>query len=109
MPVDSQENVLISQDGRALLADFGIARLLSNGVTIAGTSNFKGSIRWMAPELLTSAGLAREHQLHTNETDVWAFGMTIYVRSSCYIKGTTHDITITGSDIPKDAIFQLSC
>ena len=37
MPIDFQENVLISQDGQALLADFGIARLLSNGVTIAGT------------------------------------------------------------------------
>ena len=108
VPVDFQDNVLISQDRRALLADFGIARLLSNGVTIAGTTNFNRGTRWMAPELLASAGLPREHQLHTNETDIWAFGMTAYVRSECHDKVTSHSITISGSDISRDSILQPS-
>ena len=62
----------------------------------------------MAPELLTSAGTPREHHLHTNETEFWAFGMTIYVRFKCYGKCTTHGITIAGSDIPGDFVFQPS-
>ena len=62
----------------------------------------------MAPELLTSAGLPREHQLHTNETDVWAFGMTTYVRFNYLGKGTTHAIMVVGGDVSGDAIFQSS-
>lgn len=38
--------------------------------------DFRGSLRWMAIELVES-----DHR-RTFETDVWAFGMTVYVSSS---------------------------
>lgn len=74
-----QENVLISEEGRAVLADFGTSRLLKNSVTIAGTQTFKGSVRWTAPELFTPTDEPLEHLFHTKASDVWAFGMVIYV------------------------------
>jgi serine/threonine protein kinase len=71
--------VLISQEGRPVLSDFGVSRLSVNSVTIAGTTSLKGNIRWMAPELLSPTDFAREHEFHTKATDVWAFGMVILV------------------------------
>ena len=36
----------------------------------------------MAPELLSpEEGVELEHSCHTKATDVWAFGMVVYVRS----------------------------
>ena len=83
--------MLISQDGLALLCDFGIARLLRNNVTIEGTSTLKGSARWMAPELLDPPSeppiKPGEHQFQTSISDVWAFGMTVYVGSEYLPRG----------------------
>jgi serine/threonine protein kinase len=77
--------VLISQDGRPVLSDFGVSRLLINSVTIAGTTSLKGAARWMAPELMapelmSPADTPPTHEFHTKATDVWAFGMVVYVR-----------------------------
>jgi serine/threonine protein kinase len=52
-----------------------------NNVTILGTKSIKGSLRWMAPELVLDCETL-EHEFHTKATDVWAFGMVIYVRLS---------------------------
>ena len=69
-------------DGRLILSDFGISRLLINSVTIAGTTSIKGNMRWMAPELiLPEEGVVPKHSCHTRATDVWAFGMVVYVYS----------------------------
>jgi serine/threonine protein kinase len=75
---DSKDNVLIGRDGRAVLSDFGISRLMINSVTIAGTKSIKGNMRWMAPELILP-GEEPQHSCHTKATDVWAFGMVAYV------------------------------
>jgi serine/threonine protein kinase len=77
--------VLISQDGRPALSDFGVSRLLNNSVTIAGTTSLKGAARWMtpeliAPELMAPADIPPKHEFHTKASDVWAFGMVVYVR-----------------------------
>jgi serine/threonine protein kinase len=77
--------VLISQDGRALLSDFGISRLLINSVEIAGTTTLKGTARWMAPELIAPEDIDSKHEFHTKATDVWAFGMTVYVCIICLL------------------------
>jgi serine/threonine protein kinase len=76
--------VLISQDGRPVLSDFGVSRLLINSVTIAGTASLKGAARWMAPELMAPdlmapADIPPKHEFHTKATDMWAFGMVVYV------------------------------
>jgi serine/threonine protein kinase len=69
---------LIADDGRPVLSDFGISRLLIDSVTIAGTTSLKGNARWMAPELIIPP-VGSPDQLHTKATDVWAFGMIVYV------------------------------
>ena len=66
----------MSRFGDPLLCDFGISRLLVDSVTITGTIHLKGSMRWMAIELLESdPNVVAEHSLHTKASDVWAFGM----------------------------------
>ena len=59
-----------------MLTDFGIARINSDGDDVCEEG--MGSLRWMAPELLMPEG--GSFACHTTATDVWAFGMTIYVR-----------------------------
>ena len=72
--------MLISNDGRPVLSDFGLSRLQMNSVTITGTSKLGGNVRWMAPELIQAPG-GSPNQMHTKATDVWAFGMITYVCS----------------------------
>lgn len=67
------KNVLISQDGRALVADYGVAILVDsvfdNNVAV---SSFGGTcIRWMAPETMENYGEL------TIKDDIWAYGMLI--------------------------------
>ncbi|KZT36413.1 kinase-like protein [Sistotremastrum suecicum HHB10207 ss-3] len=71
-------NVLMTDDGVPVLADFGLATLVENDpslgpthemITSTTTASLRGTPRWMAPELLMS-----ESQKSNNETDVWAFG-----------------------------------
>ena len=49
-----------------------------------------GSARWMSPELLIPP--ADQDGLHTKESDVWAFGMTAYVRHQSH---NSPQLTIT--------------
>ncbi|KAG9044845.1 hypothetical protein FS837_007427 [Tulasnella sp. UAMH 9824] len=61
-------NILISNEGSALLCDFGLTRMMD-----AKTSTCMkgaGSVRWMSPELWDTAS-------RSFESDVYAFGMTI--------------------------------
>jgi protein-serine/threonine kinase len=77
-------NVLILEDGRVQLCDFGVSNTLepekSKRSTIVGTPN------WMAPELIGEwAKDADPHSLlqpkeisYGNEVDIWAYACTIY-------------------------------
>ncbi|KAG8925022.1 hypothetical protein FRC01_010781 [Tulasnella sp. 417] len=63
------ENVLISDKIKAVLCDFGLARLADgqpSGLTT--TKTIKGSTRYMSPELL------EEDAVHTLHSDIWAYG-----------------------------------
>ncbi|KIJ65968.1 hypothetical protein HYDPIDRAFT_110083 [Hydnomerulius pinastri MD-312] len=69
-------NILINDEGQAVLADFGLSRVLE--VTGFTTKSVPGTIRYMAPELLnpnptpeTASGTIRT----TKEADVWAFAV----------------------------------
>ncbi|KAF7344400.1 Kinase-like protein [Mycena sanguinolenta] len=68
-------NVLISEDsGKALLCDFGLARLKADAATrTADTPKLEivGSRNWMSPEVLTGSR-------YRITSDVYAFGMTLY-------------------------------
>ena len=78
--IDAQENVLISSNGRAVLTDFGRKQLLINVGAVVGTQSLQGSVRWSAPELLVLTDEAQTHECYTKASDVWAFGMVVYVR-----------------------------
>ncbi|KAF7339029.1 Kinase-like protein [Mycena venus] len=69
-------NVLVENSGRALLCDFGLARLKADVssrsiVTNIAAPQIQGSRNWMAPELLNGSRLRMP-------SDVYAFSMTLY-------------------------------
>ena len=68
-----QKNVLILDNGTALLTDFSCSHLLASNAVYSPF--LLGSMRWMAPE-----GIINEGSI-TAKTDVWAFAMTILVCS----------------------------
>ena len=78
-----QENILINEEGKACLGDFGITAAITEP-TAAQQSNTNmstskpGVVRYMAPELLNPPqfGLARSN--YSKETDVFSFAMTTY-------------------------------
>ncbi|KAF5353185.1 hypothetical protein D9756_008110 [Leucocoprinus leucothites] len=63
------KNVLVSEEGRALLADFGGSRV--NTATKTGVS--VGAANWMAPELLSGG-----QRSATTKSDIWSFACTCY-------------------------------
>ena len=67
--------------GKPLITDFGCSRMLSYSQTIMKTTTtdrVRGSLRWMAYELVSDE---EEELKHTKASDVWAYGMTLYVSS----------------------------
>ncbi|KAJ7822852.1 kinase-like protein, partial [Mycena leptocephala] len=67
-------NVLVDNSGRALLCDFGLARLKADPTVRTGAVDalqIQGSRNWMAPELLNGSR-------NRPPSDVYAFSMTLY-------------------------------
>ncbi|KAL4072062.1 kinase-like domain-containing protein, partial [Scleroderma citrinum] len=62
-------NVLISSEGRALLTDFGLSRVVNSSLKMTADKICGGTLNWMAPEILDGKEVSAEG-------DVWAFGMT---------------------------------
>ncbi|KEF54855.1 STE/STE20 protein kinase [Exophiala aquamarina CBS 119918] len=63
-------NVLIHQEGRLQLCDFGVATVLDTRADKRKT--FIGTLHWMPPELWT------ENPEYSDEVDVWEYGCTLY-------------------------------
>ncbi|KAG8906836.1 hypothetical protein FRB99_006011 [Tulasnella sp. 403] len=65
-------NVLVNNQGRAVLCDFGLTKAIDeehhSGLTTS--DGFKGSIRWCSPEVL-------EGQPRTIFSDVWAWALLV--------------------------------
>lgn len=72
-----QANILVGDDRHALLADFGISRILDDGNPSAILSNpsssSQGTLRWMAPERF-DINTARP----TKASDVYSFAITAW-------------------------------
>ncbi|KAJ7263394.1 kinase-like domain-containing protein [Mycena rebaudengoi] len=67
-------NVLVEEFGRALLCDFGLARIkadITSRTRSLSDTVVSGSRNWMAPELLSGS-------LPRMPSDIYAFGMTVY-------------------------------
>ncbi|KAF5353079.1 hypothetical protein D9758_008754 [Tetrapyrgos nigripes] len=69
-------NILISATGRALVADFGLSRLVDSGVlkwsSLSTQDRVGGTTRWLAPECLL-----RGSRL-SYKSDIYAFGCVCY-------------------------------
>ncbi len=63
-------NVLLSDDGRVLLTDFGIA-YMEGDTTLTKTGEIVGSVEYLAPERVHGAD-------PTPACDLWALGATLY-------------------------------
>ncbi|KAJ7108316.1 kinase-like domain-containing protein [Mycena epipterygia] len=67
-------NVLVDDSQKALLCDFGLARVkadVNNRTAQSGDVVIIGTRNWMAPELCAGSP-------HTTRSDIYAFGMTTY-------------------------------
>lgn len=66
-------NILLSEDGRPMLSDFGIAKLLENqnGYTLTGTGVGIGTPTYMAPE-------QAEARTVDGRADIYALGIVFY-------------------------------
>ena len=66
----------MSDEGQSLICDFGLARIVPGSASLSNTTTVRGSVRWMAPEFFHRDNPVTEH---SEATDVWGFGATIYV------------------------------
>ncbi|CAI5498450.1 unnamed protein product, partial [Closterium sp. Naga37s-1] len=64
-------NVLLDEHGRAVVGDFGVARLVGDG---AEMTKEVGTYRWMAPEAFGTTG----HWSVTPRSDVYSFGIVLW-------------------------------
>ena len=74
----------MSPEGNPKLMDFGISHMMSNAIqyTETATTGDKGSVQWMAPELLNPEDTDGCPCVHTQASDIWAFGMVVLVSSA---------------------------
>ena len=72
----------MSPEGNPKLMDFGISHMMSTAIqyTETATTGDKGSVQWMAPELLNPEDT--HNHIHTSASDIWAFGMVVLVSSA---------------------------
>lgn len=73
----TKSNVLISDEGHALISDFGYTHLDKSSFNLTVSPPCGGTLNWMAPEILDPT---EQENVCSVGSDVWAFGMTILVR-----------------------------
>jgi len=73
-------NILIDENRRARLADFGLITIVSDPAIFSTSSSIVscGTIRWMSPELLHPSQFGLEDSRPTKESDCYALGMVVY-------------------------------
>jgi len=73
-------NILISRNGRACLADFGLATAAkdSKAMSLMTTNKTTGTLRWQAPELFPDELSSHIERPNTKATDVYAYGLVCY-------------------------------
>jgi serine/threonine protein kinase len=66
-------NIIVGHDGNARLIDFGIARSRLRRVEVTQEGVLKGTLRYIAPELLSEGDAVA-----TVHTDLWGLGMSLW-------------------------------
>ena len=74
-----QGNILVSDNGEACIADFGLSRWISHTKSPTEQRPPPGKVRYMAPELLGIALRGSEEpeepEEHSTKSDIYAFAM----------------------------------
>ena len=75
-----QANILVNQNGRACLADFGLLTIELDPTDTTPSNSFQGggTIRWMGPELFYPEKLGLTGRRPTKPSDCYALGMVAY-------------------------------
>ncbi|GMR30567.1 hypothetical protein PMAYCL1PPCAC_00762 [Pristionchus mayeri] len=68
------DNILIAQNESLKIADFGVSELLMDNAGFTGDKPWKGTLRYMAPEL--HRGKAERKGL--KKADVWSWGVVVW-------------------------------
>jgi serine/threonine protein kinase len=63
-------NILVSRDGIVKLTDFGASKAYRDATITDGMKSLRGSVFWMAPEVIKGTGYGRK-------ADVWSLGCTV--------------------------------
>ena len=74
------ENILISNDGKIKLSDFGLSKETNTDQTYLLSGPFRGKRPWMAPELLSIASHSKIHiKLKSScESDIFSVGCVFF-------------------------------
>ena len=85
----------MSNEGRPLICDFGLARIVPESASLSNTTTVRGSVIWMAPEFF-----CRDNPVpkHSEATDVWGFGAAIYVSFIFNVDWVCADICASSSN-----------
>ena len=73
-----QASILVSEDGLARLADFGLTRFASDLNPTTRTSTCGGTLRWCPPEILYAKRHESKAYRPTKKSDIYSMGMTMY-------------------------------
>ena len=92
LPTLGQPNILVSHDGHACLADFGLASIIhGNNSTATDLGGY--FTRWTAPEILQGA------QNITWLADVFSFGMVVLEVSPRSYLGRKEDVLFSDTSV----------
>lgn len=100
-------NVLISDSGQALLADFGLSHLDNSSFNMSVSSALGWTVFWTAPEILNEGRKSAA-------ADIWSFGMTLlelFTRERPFhlLKSATVGIRICSGQKPARPSLEETC